>query len=230
MKILGVRSGRVKTFSNLAGRVGSRSFQISRVGLGWVKKFSNVIGRIRSGQEVLKISGVWSGHDPRETGHSRVGPAGRASMSGELFSSDPRVGFVGPILCKLIASCARATLVSSCPRARTVKKKKFPLPARRTIVPILRAHIIVCRVIIPGIHFTNSGWDETTVCSIDVQVHPYPLQTGEKASLSSKRQQHQQQQAPDPHGSRPLPTDPPLQLCLLPEAAQRAYWPTPKAA
>ena len=74
LKILGVRSGRVKTFSNLAGRVGSRSFQISRVGLGWVKKFSNVIGRIRSGQEVLKISRVGSGHDPRETGHSRVGP------------------------------------------------------------------------------------------------------------------------------------------------------------
>ena len=48
-----------------SGQVGSGVFQISRVGSG----------RVGSGQDVIKSSQVGPGHDPREAGHSRVGPA-----------------------------------------------------------------------------------------------------------------------------------------------------------
>ena len=78
-----------KCFLNLTGRVGSgqevfksrgsglvlKSYGSGRVGSGQVKNSSNFTGRVRSGQEVMKSSRVGSGHDPRETGHSRVGPA-----------------------------------------------------------------------------------------------------------------------------------------------------------
>ena len=59
-----VGSGRVNNFSILAGRVGSRGFQISRVGPGRVKRFSNLTGRVGSIHEVFKMSRVGSGHDP----------------------------------------------------------------------------------------------------------------------------------------------------------------------
>jgi len=79
-KMSRVGSGRVGSGSvqNLTDRVRSgrvKGFQISRVGSGRVKSFSNLTGRVGSGQEVMKSSRVGSGHDPRETGHSRVGPA-----------------------------------------------------------------------------------------------------------------------------------------------------------
>ena len=85
-----VVSGRVRRWSKCHGsvRVGSTSFQISRVGPSRVKRFSNFVGRIGSGHEVFKMSRVGSGHDPRDTGHSR----GRVTMTRELFSADPRVG------------------------------------------------------------------------------------------------------------------------------------------
>ena len=70
-----------------SGRVGSRGFQISWIGSGRVKSFSNLTGRVGSGQEVMKSSPVGSGHDPREAGHR-----GRASMTCELFFTDPRLG------------------------------------------------------------------------------------------------------------------------------------------
>ena len=47
---------------------------------------------------------------------------------------------------------------------------------------------------------------------------------------ASKQHQQHQQHAPDPQGSRPLLTDPPLQLCLLAEAAQLGCLPGPEAA
>ncbi|CAM9124236.1 unnamed protein product, partial [Laminaria digitata] len=89
-KISRVGSGRVKRVRNItgrvgsgqevlkyrgSGRVGSRFFQISRVGLSWV------IGG-------FQISRVGSGHDPRDTDHV----TGRATLTREFFSSDPRTG------------------------------------------------------------------------------------------------------------------------------------------
>ena len=87
-KISRVGSGRVITFYNLTGRVGSRGFKISqvgscrisrlqnlgsgRVGSGRVKRIKNLAGRVGSGQEVFKISWVGPSHDLRYTGHSRV--------------------------------------------------------------------------------------------------------------------------------------------------------------
>ena len=55
-------------------RVGLKSVQnkISRVRSGRVKRFSNLVGRVGSGNEMFKISRVGSGHDPRYTGHARV--------------------------------------------------------------------------------------------------------------------------------------------------------------
>ena len=48
-------------------------------------------------------------------------------------------------------------------------------------------------------------------------------------SSISKHLKHQQQ-APDPQGSRPLLSDPPLRLCLLLEVAQLGCLPGPEAA
>ena len=42
---------------NVTGRVGSRGFQIPWVGLGRVKSFSNITGRVGSGQKVMKLTG-----------------------------------------------------------------------------------------------------------------------------------------------------------------------------
>ena len=58
-----------------SGRVGSIGFKISRVGSGRAKKFQNLAGRVGLSQEVFKNSRVGSGHDPRDTGHSRVKPS-----------------------------------------------------------------------------------------------------------------------------------------------------------
>ena len=83
-------------------RVGSREFPISRVGSGRIKNVSKLTGRVfsdqelfisdesdqvgsgqsnfqisggGSSQEAMKSSQIESGNDPRETGHTRVGPA-----------------------------------------------------------------------------------------------------------------------------------------------------------
>ena len=64
-----IGSGRVKTFSNLVGRVRSSQELIKSHGSGRVGS-----GRVGSGQQVMKNSRVGSDHDTRETSHSRVGP------------------------------------------------------------------------------------------------------------------------------------------------------------
>ena len=89
-----VGSGQEVFKSRGSGPVGTRIFQssrfgsgpvkiyffpISRIGSGRVNNFSNFTGRARSDQEVMKISRVGSGHDPRERGNSRVGSARPAS-------------------------------------------------------------------------------------------------------------------------------------------------------
>ena len=70
-----VGSGRVRRCSTCqvgSGQVGSGQEVFKCHGSGRVKEFSNIPGRVRSGHEVFKISQVGSGHDPRDTGHSRV--------------------------------------------------------------------------------------------------------------------------------------------------------------
>ena len=87
-----VGSGKLRKCSKShgSGRVASRGVHISWVGSGRVKSFSNLTGRVRSGQEV--------GGDENLTGRVRSWSArsgslaGRASMTRELFSTDPRVG------------------------------------------------------------------------------------------------------------------------------------------
>ena len=76
-------SGQEVLKSRRSGQVGSRLLQISRVG---------------SGQEVTKISRVGSGHDPREAGHSRVGPALPVSCFRLTRGSDPRIRPADPTL------------------------------------------------------------------------------------------------------------------------------------
>ena len=75
VKISRVESGREMFKSRGSNQVGSRFFSISRVGPDWIAKPSNLPGRARSGLEVMKSSRVGSGHDSRETGHSRIGRA-----------------------------------------------------------------------------------------------------------------------------------------------------------
>ena len=58
-----VRSGRVKRFSNVTGRVGSRSFQISRVGSGRVMKCSKFH---RSGRVMTREIRVTHGSGQRD--------------------------------------------------------------------------------------------------------------------------------------------------------------------
>ena len=70
-----VGSGQEVSKSHGSGRVVTIAFTISRVGSGRVKRFQNLAGRVGSGQEVFKISRVGSGHDPRDTDHSRVKPS-----------------------------------------------------------------------------------------------------------------------------------------------------------
>ena len=60
-----------------------------RVGSGRVNNFSNITGKVRSGVEVMESSRVESGHDPRETGHSPVGPALPARCFLLTRGSDP---------------------------------------------------------------------------------------------------------------------------------------------
>ena len=74
-----------------SGRVGSRGFKISRVGSGGVKRFQNLAGRVELGQEVFKISRVGSGHDPPDTGHSRVKPPWPAGCFWLTRGSNPRI-------------------------------------------------------------------------------------------------------------------------------------------
>ena len=92
--------GRVRNCSKAhgSGRVGSRGFQIWWVGSDRVKDVSNLPGRVGSGQEVMKGSRVESDHDPRETGHSRVGSASPVSCFLLTRGSDPRVRLADPTL------------------------------------------------------------------------------------------------------------------------------------
>ena len=75
-RISRAESGRVKTFLNLAGRVkaGQEFFAnlMGRVRSGRVKSFLNLTDRF--GSRGNESSRVGSGHDPRETGHSQIGP------------------------------------------------------------------------------------------------------------------------------------------------------------
>ena len=72
------RVGSILRFSNLPGGVREGQFFFEYYGSGRVgsgQDFSNLAGWVGSGQEVMKNSRVGSDHEPRETGHSRVGPA-----------------------------------------------------------------------------------------------------------------------------------------------------------
>ena len=84
--------GRVKRFSNLAGRVRSDEEFFKSHGSGRVKKFRNLTGRVRSDQEVMQISRVGSGHEPARNGSL----AGRVSTTRESCFADPRVGPAHP--------------------------------------------------------------------------------------------------------------------------------------
>ena len=80
-KISRVGSGRVGSYQEVfkshgSGLVGSISFQISRGGSG------------RVGPRSSRNSRAGSGHDPRDTDHV----TDRATLTRELFGSDPRVG------------------------------------------------------------------------------------------------------------------------------------------
>ena len=72
------------------GRVRSGQEFFKTHGSGRIKSFSNLTGRLKLGQEVMRSSRVGSGHD--ENGSF----AGRASMTRELVSADPRVGPAHP--------------------------------------------------------------------------------------------------------------------------------------
>ena len=63
-----VESGRVKRLKKLAGR----GHFAGRVGSGRVG--SGRVGGGRVGSGGLEVSRIGSGHDPRDTGHSRVKP------------------------------------------------------------------------------------------------------------------------------------------------------------
>ena len=76
-----VGSGRVGSSRVGSGRVGS-----GRVKSGRVNRFTNLAGRV--GSRCFENSRVGSGHDPRDTGHV----TGRATLTRELYFSDPRVG------------------------------------------------------------------------------------------------------------------------------------------
>ena len=84
-----VGSRRVKRLSKScgSGQVESRDFKISRVGSCRINRFQSLAVRVGSGQEVVKISRVGSGHDLRDTKHF----AGQAIMTRELFWADPGV-------------------------------------------------------------------------------------------------------------------------------------------
>ena len=75
-------AGRVRSFQNLTGRVGSGGVQ-------------NLTGR------------VGSGHDPWDPGHV----AGQSTLTHEYFFPDPRVGPVDPTFQKLAAFCPKTSLV-----------------------------------------------------------------------------------------------------------------------
>lgn len=58
-----------------SGQVGPKTLNSTgRLGSGRVKNSALQTSRVGSGQEVMRISRVGSGHDPREMGHSWVGP------------------------------------------------------------------------------------------------------------------------------------------------------------
>ena len=71
-----VGSGQEVFKSRGSGQVGSRFFQISQVGSGRVASRNFHISWFRSGQVGSRgDEQLGSGHVPRETGHSQVGPA-----------------------------------------------------------------------------------------------------------------------------------------------------------
>ena len=75
--VKGLRSGQEVSVRNLTGWVGSAQelFKSSRVGSGWVKSYSNLAGRVGSGRyDVVKSHGsiqVGSRGDENLTGRAR---------------------------------------------------------------------------------------------------------------------------------------------------------------
>ena len=102
-----------------SGRIGSgqeffKSHGSGRVGR--VKRFSNLPGRVGSVHDVFKMSRVRSGHDPRDTDHSRIGPADlvRGSVFLQTYSCLPEGRSRDPRVRNdtvLAASCLKASLV-----------------------------------------------------------------------------------------------------------------------
>ena len=110
-KMSRVGLGQEKNVKNVTGRVGSgrlvtKGSPISRVGSDRVKSFSNFTGRVESGHENFKSHGsgqAGSEGDEKLAGWLRSSPArngppaGRVSMTRELFSADPRVWPAHPV-------------------------------------------------------------------------------------------------------------------------------------
>ena len=93
-----VGSGQERFKSRGSGQVGSKGFLISRFGSGPVKEKKKLTGQVTSTQEAMKSLRIGSDHDPRETGHSRVGPAWPASCFLLTRGSDPRIRLADPTL------------------------------------------------------------------------------------------------------------------------------------
>ena len=99
-------AGRIRSCHKLTGRVGSIVQNLTdRVGLGQ--------DRVGSGLKNLKSSRVGSGHDPRDTGHARVGPPYPAIFFALLRGSVARIPPADPTLQKLPASCPKASRAST---------------------------------------------------------------------------------------------------------------------
>ena len=132
-RVMTIPAGRVKGVSKSrgsdhhvlkyhgSGRVGSRGFKISWVGLGRVNRLQNLAGRVGLGKEVFKISRVGSGHDPRDMGHSRVKPSWPASCFRLSCGSNPRIWPADPPFSNLQL---RANAMQA-PRRSDLRNRKY---------------------------------------------------------------------------------------------------------
>ena len=89
---------------NLTGRAGSSQEVLNK---------SYGPGRVRF--DNLRVSRVWSGHDPRDTDHA----AGQSNLILECLFAEPRAGPADPTFEELIASCPKAYLLPILERNQT---------------------------------------------------------------------------------------------------------------
>ena len=111
-------AGRVRGVSKCrgSGRVGSMCFKISRVGSGQELLKSCGSGRVGSGRDVSKYSRVGSGHDPPDTGHSRVKPPWPVGCFWLTRGSNPRIWPADSPFSHLLTAACRRVLVVPAPR------------------------------------------------------------------------------------------------------------------